>query len=155
MGGFPVSAVIAKIRYRVRKPEWSDAGGHANRHCVGQAPVQAPGEPVSAIRNPTERFSSRVENYVRYRPSYPPAAIELLKSRCGLRSGARVADLGSGTGILTQLLLEAGAEVLAVEPNEPMRAAAEARLGAEARFHSVAGTAEATALAASSVELLV
>lgn len=110
---------------------------------------------MSAIRNPTERFSSRVENYVRYRPSYPPAAIELLKSRCGLRPGARVADLGSGTGILTQLLLEAGAEVLAVEPNEPMRAAAEAQLGAEARFHSVAGTAEATTLAASSVELLV
>ena len=109
---------------------------------------------MSAIRNPTERFSSRVENYVRYRPSYPPAAIELLKSRCGLKPGALVADIGSGTGILTQLLLEAGAEVVAVEPNEPMRAAAEAQLGTQARFRSVSGSAEATTLAQSSVELL-
>jgi len=110
---------------------------------------------VSAIRNPTERFSSRVENYVRYRPSYPPAAIELLQSRCGLRPGVRVADIGSGTGILTQLLLEAGAEALAVEPNEAMRAAAEAQLREQARFHSVPGSAEATTLSASSVELVV
>ena len=99
---------------------------------------------MSAIRNPTERFSSRVENYVRYRPSYPPAAIELLQRRCGLHRDAVVADLGSGTGILTRLLLPCAAQVLAVEPNAPMRAAAEAALAGESRFVSVAGTAEAT-----------
>lgn len=103
----------------------------------------------------TERFSSRVDNYARYRPSYPPPAIELLRERCGLVPGAVVADLGSGTGILTEPLLGSGAEVFAVEPNGGMRAAAEAQLGHYPRFHSVEGTAESTTLAAASVDLLV
>lgn len=103
----------------------------------------------------TERFTTRVDNYARYRPGYPSAAIDLLEARCGLCPDAVVADLGSGTGILTELLLERGARVLAVEPNEGMRRAAEARLAGEARFRSVNGTAEATTLAAVSVDLLV
>jgi len=103
----------------------------------------------------TQRFSSRVENYVRYRPGYPPGALQLLRERCGLSPSANVADVGSGTGILTALLLESGARVFAVEPNEPMRASAEAALGGEARFHSVGGTAEATTLAADSIDLWV
>ena len=103
----------------------------------------------------TERFSSRVDNYVRYRPSYPAAAIELLQRRCGLNPRAVVADLGSGTGILTRLLLPCAAQVAAVEPNEPMRAAAEAALAGDARFVSVQGTAEATTLAAASIDLVV
>jgi SAM-dependent methyltransferase len=103
----------------------------------------------------TERFSSRVDDYARYRPTYPPPALELLAERCGLAPGAAVADVGSGTGILTELLLKCGAEVFAVEPNENMRAAAEAQLGHEPRFHSVAGSAEATTLAAASIDLLV
>jgi SAM-dependent methyltransferase len=107
------------------------------------------------MMRPTERFSTRADDYARYRPSYPPPALELLRKRCGLVPGAVVADLGSGTGILTELLLKCGAEVFAVEPNEPMRAAAEARLGHEPRFHSVAGSAEATTLASGSIDLLV
>ena len=107
------------------------------------------------VRRPTERFSSRVENYVRYRPSYPSAAIDLLRTRCGLSPGAVVADIGSGTGILSELLLASGAQVIGVEPNDGMRAAAEARLRAQARFRSVNGTAEATTLAPASIDLLV
>lgn len=106
-------------------------------------------------RDPTERFSSRVANYVRYRPGYPPAAIALLEAHCGLKPGARVADVGSGTGILTQLLLASGAEVFGVEPNDGMRAAAEMLLGGAAGFHSVRGTAEDTTLLPESVDLLV
>jgi len=104
---------------------------------------------------PSERFSSRVENYSRYRPDYPQAAIELLAARCGLSTAALVADIGSGTGILTRELLATGARVIGVEPNDGMRAAAEAQLGAEARFVSVAATAEATTLAPDSVDLWV
>jgi SAM-dependent methyltransferase len=107
------------------------------------------------LTDPTERFSSRVANYVRYRPSYPQAAMELLKQRCGLGPASVVADIGSGTGILTQLLLAHAAEVIAVEPNEGMRGAAEYALGANPRFRSVAGTAEATTLAAATIDLLV
>jgi len=107
------------------------------------------------VTRPTERFSSRVENYIRYRPSYPSAAIDLLKTRCGLSPGAVVADIGSGTGILSELLLASGAQVIGVEPNDGMRAAAEARLRAQTRFRSVSGTAEATTLAPASIDLLV
>jgi SAM-dependent methyltransferase len=107
------------------------------------------------MTRPTERFTTRVENYIRYRPGYPPEAIELLRSRCGLKPGAAVADIGSGTGILTELLLASGAQVAAVEPNAAMRAAAEAALGVNARFRSVAGSAEASTLAPGSIDLLV
>jgi len=51
--------------------------------------------------HPTERFSNRVENYRRYRPGYPRAVIDLIRETAGLAPGADVADLGSGTGILT------------------------------------------------------
>lgn len=107
------------------------------------------------MMRPQERFSSRVENYARYRPSYPRAAVELLEARCRLSPAAVVADIGSGTGILTELLLACGAQVIGVEPNDAMRAAAEARLAGERRFTSVKGAAEATTLAAESVDLLV
>ena len=107
------------------------------------------------MSGPTERFSSRVENYARYRPSYAGAAIELLAARCGLSATATVADLGSGTGILSAQLLARSAQVFAVEPSDAMRNAAEARLGTRAGFHSVRGTAEATGLADESVDLVV
>jgi SAM-dependent methyltransferase len=110
---------------------------------------------VAGAKDPTERFSSRVANYVRYRPSYPRAAIDLLEERCGLGPGAQVADLGSGTGILSELLLQSGATVSAVEPNDGMRAAAEHALGSEPRFRSIKATAEATTLAPASIDLLV
>ncbi len=104
--------------------------------------------------NPMERFSNRVENYRRFRPSYPDAVIDLIRETAGLREGSPAADLGSGTGILTRLLLDAGWEVFAVEPNAPMRAAAEEELGAEARFHSIDAPAEATGLPAGSVQAI-
>lgn len=103
----------------------------------------------------TERFSSRVDNYLKYRPTYPPEVFDLLRQRCALAAGVRVADLGSGTGILTSQLLAIGAEVFAVEPNRAMREAAERRLARNRNFHSVAGTAEATTLEPRSVDLAV
>jgi len=107
------------------------------------------------MTRPTERFSDRAEHYQRYRPGYPPAAVDVLARHCGLAYGAVVADVGSGTGILSEQLLERGARVIGIEPNDAMRAAAEARLGAEPRFRSVAATAEATTLADESVDLWV
>jgi SAM-dependent methyltransferase len=104
--------------------------------------------------NSTERFSSRVANYIRYRPSYPVAVLELLSVKCGLAATSTVADIGSGTGILTELLLETGAEVFAVEPNSGMREAAEQLLSDYGRFRSVSGTAEATTLPDACVDLI-
>jgi len=100
------------------------------------------------------RFSDRVQDYVRYRPSYPAAALGWLRERGGLGPGTPVADVGAGTGIFSRLLLEAGARVFAVEPNDAMRAAAEAQLGGNAAFLSSAGTAEATGLPAGGVALV-
>lgn len=103
----------------------------------------------------TTRFTNRVDDYVRYRPGYPPGVIETLREEAGLGPGRSVADVGSGTGIFSRLLLEAGAEVWAVEPNEAMRVAAETALGGEPRFRSVAAAAEATTLPDASMDLVV
>ena len=101
----------------------------------------------------TQRFSSLVEDYVRYRPGYPAEAVDLIVSRTRTH-GAQpaVADLGSGTGILAALLLDRGCAVRAVEPNAAMRAAAEAALGSRPGFLSVSATAEASGLPDSSVD---
>jgi SAM-dependent methyltransferase len=103
----------------------------------------------------TKRFSSRVENYIKYRPGYPPAVIKLLRRECGLARVSQIADIGSGTGILTEMLLKNGSAVLAVEPNPEMRQAAERLLGTHPNFHSVYGTAEATTLPPQSVDIIV
>lgn len=105
--------------------------------------------------DPTRRFSGRVADYVRYRPGYPEALLRALVEEAGLVPGSVVADVGSGTGISTELLLRAGGEVFAVEPNAEMRGAAEERLAGHPRFHSVAGTAEATTLPGGSVDPVV
>jgi len=105
-------------------------------------------------RNPTQRFSGRVENYVRYRPGYPPEVLQLLRQECGLTPDHVIADAGSGTGILTRILLEAGCSVFAIEPNAEMRHAGERLLAAYPRFSSVAGSAEATSLPDHSVDFI-
>lgn len=113
---------------------------------------------MSGRRPPADaatRFTDRVDDYVRYRPGYPPQVIETLREEAGLGPGRSVADVGAGTGIFSRLLLESGAEVWAVEPNAAMRAAAEAVLGGEPRFHSVAAAAEATTLPDRSMDLVV
>ena len=101
-----------------------------------------------------ERFSNRVEDYVRYRPGYPRAVLELLREECGLAPESVVADVGSGTGILTQMFLENGNVVHGVEPNAEMRQAGESLLQRYARFRSVAGSAEATTLPDASVDFV-
>jgi SAM-dependent methyltransferase len=92
------------------------------------------------------RFSNRVDDYVKYRPGYPPRVIEILESECGLTEASVIADVGSGTGILTELFLKNGNNVWAVEPNCEMREAAERILGGYPCFHSVDGAAESTTL---------
>lgn len=107
------------------------------------------------MTDPTRRFSDRVENYVRYRPGYPREVLELLRYECGLTPEAVVADVGSGTGILSRLFLQNGNRVLGVEPNEEMRRAGERLLGGYANFTSVPATAEATTLDDGSVDFVV
>jgi len=106
------------------------------------------------VKDPTQRFSSRVDNYVRYRPGYPLEVLCLLKNECGLTPDSVIADIASGTGLFTRLLLENGNRVFGVEPNADMRGAGEQFLAQYPHFTSVAGTAEATTLPDQSVELV-
>ncbi len=105
-------------------------------------------------QSPTARFSDRVENYVRYRPGYPPEVLDLLRAECGLQASHIVADIASGTGVFTRLLLENGNSVFAVEPNTEMREAGVHELESYARLVSVAGTAEETSLRSASVDFV-
>jgi SAM-dependent methyltransferase len=91
---------------------------------------------------------------MRYRPGYPAEALQALGTECGLSPSHMIADIASGTGIWSRLLLENGNAVFGVEPNADMREAGERLLGAFPRFTSVAGTAEATALADQSVDFV-
>src|SRR5450631_2546962 len=106
------------------------------------------------VEDSTRRFSSRVGNYVRYRPAYPSAVLDLLKKDCGLTAASVIADVASGTGIFTRMLLENGNRVFGVEPNDEMRKAGEEFLRAYSHFTSIKGTAEATTLADHSVDIV-
>jgi SAM-dependent methyltransferase len=111
-------------------------------------------------KSPTARFSDRVEHYVRYRPGYPPEVLDLLRAECGLRPSHIVADIASGTGLFTCLLLENGNSVFAVEPNAEMRAMGIQQLESleslqsDDRLVSVSGTAEDTTLRSASVDFV-
>ncbi|MCU1310659.1 MAG: Methyltransferase [Candidatus Angelobacter sp.] len=107
-----------------------------------------------AMSHPTTRFSNRVDNYIRYRPSYPPELLQLLESECGLTPNSVIADIGSGTGILSRILLDHGNTVFGVEPNPEMRAAGERLLASYKKFHSIVATAEATGLPSHSIDII-
>jgi SAM-dependent methyltransferase len=109
---------------------------------------------VMPAPNATTRFSDRVEDYVRYRPGYPAEALQALKEECEFDPRHVVADIASGTGIWTRMLLDHGNEVFGVEPNAEMRAAGERLLAGFPKFTSVAGTAEATTLPDRSVDFV-
>jgi ubiquinone/menaquinone biosynthesis C-methylase UbiE len=102
--------------------------------------------------NPTTRFSSRVDNYVLYRPGYPAEVIDLLRKECGLMKDSVIADIGSGTGKLSELFLKEGCEVFGIEPNKEMREAGE-RMDFS-NFTSINGTAETTTLPAQSMDFI-
>ena len=102
----------------------------------------------------SERFSSRVDNYVRYRPGYPPEILDLLGSECRLSKHSVIADIGSGTGRLSEIFLRNGNLVFGVEPNPGMRKAAEGILRGYGLFDSIVGSAESTTLSTNSVDFI-
>ena len=107
------------------------------------------------VKKSTERFSDRVDNYVRYRPAYPASVVDTLIDKCCLDENSVVADVGAGTGIFTRHLLDRHLQVVAIEPNQAMRQAAEKMLSGFAGFTSTNGSAEETNLADRSVDLIV
>src|SRR5277367_5195637 len=101
-----------------------------------------------------ERFNGRVAEYERYRLRYPIAVIEILTARCSLRREDLVADVGAGTGMLSELFLENGNAVVAIEPNDEMRAVCEQLASAWPGLTVKKATAEATGLEGASVNFV-
>ena len=101
-----------------------------------------------------KRFSDKVDNYVKFRPTYPAKTIELIIQKSNIDQSSAIADIGAGTGKFTKLLLEQDLQVSAVEPNGNMRGAAEAELSAYSNFTSINGSAEQTGLPDNSIDLI-
>jgi ubiquinone/menaquinone biosynthesis C-methylase UbiE len=107
------------------------------------------------MRNSKERFSDRVDDYKKYRPGYPKEALEFVINTCKVNKNWKIADIGSGTGISTQALIEeCGCEVFAVEPNEKMRNEAEKSLSNNNLFWSINGSSDDTHLKDKSINLI-
>lgn len=134
-------------------PNRSSEPRDAHIYAMIRSDLEQSSEPQEKAQDfqPKARFTKKVEDYVRYRPSYPAEMLSFLKDQ-ELKEGARIADVGAGTGILTRLLLEQGFHVDAVEPNEAMRVAMDDSIPSEERYRSFPGSAEATGLEAVSVD---
>lgn len=105
-------------------------------------------------KDPTKRFSDRVENYVKYRPSYPEKIVEELLAKGVITPNSVIADIGSGTGKFSELLVKKGVQVYGIEPNDEMRKAGEEFLSNYSIFQSISGTAEATNLPDNSIDVI-
>jgi len=105
--------------------------------------------------NPTTRFSDRVENYLKYRPAYPVEIYAYLQAEASLGNNDEIADLGSGTGLLSELFLSKGHKVFGIEPNINMRAAGEHILAGEKKFVSLDGRAEKVPLPDQSFDFVI
>ncbi|MFX0179876.1 MAG: class I SAM-dependent methyltransferase [Candidatus Hodarchaeota archaeon] len=104
--------------------------------------------------DPKKRFSSRVENYIKYRPNYPPEIVKYLKEIDILKDNSIIADIGSGTGILSEVFLQNGNIVYGIEPNADMRKAAEKLLETYYNFISIDGSAEDTKLKVKNIDII-
>lgn len=102
-----------------------------------------------------KRFSNRVDEYAKYRPSYPVSIIPFLTEKHGLTSESVIADIGSGTGISSKMFLDLGCQVFGVEPNEEMRSRSKSELHAHQKFTAVDGSSNATSLPSASVDFVV
>ncbi len=105
--------------------------------------------------NTLHRFSNRVDNYIKYRPHYPDQIIKFLTDQGFLSNQSVVADIGSGTGILSELFLKNANKVFAVEPNKEMREGAEKVFANNKNFISVDATAETTTLPDKNIDIII
>ena len=100
------------------------------------------------------RFSNRSENYAKFRPGYPEDLFPFIEKTIQLHPAANIVDIGSGTGLFAEPLLNRGYSVVCIEPNKDMRRAGEQRLKKYSLFQSIRTTAEDTGLPAQSADLI-
>jgi SAM-dependent methyltransferase len=111
--------------------------------------------PERAVYRPTERFTSKAEAYARFRPGYPKGLVDELALRGVLERDYVIADIGSGTGLLSDNFIESGHVVYGIEPNAPMSAMAEKRFKDRKNFINIDARAEATTLSDRSIDLII
>lgn len=100
-----------------------------------------------------ERFTGKAEVYNKFRSSYPRELIDYLYTKVGFKSSSVIADIGSGTGILSRLLLERNSKVFAIEPNDDMRKIAEKSLDFK-NYYSIKASAENTGIKEKSIDFI-
>ncbi|MDR3681199.1 MAG: class I SAM-dependent methyltransferase [Flavipsychrobacter sp.] len=110
---------------------------------------------LSITMDSKDRFSNRVNDYVKYRPGYPAEIIGFLQNDYGLYSDRKIADIGAGTGMSSKLFLVARYDVVAVEPNKEMREKAVELLNAFSGFTILDGSAEHTGLGDASIDAII
>lgn len=106
------------------------------------------------MKQGAERFSSKTDDYAKGRPDFPKEIIDFLYENKVIDEKSIIADIGSGTGRFTKLLLERGHHVYGVEPNDEMRSKAEELLSKFNKFTSISGNAENTTLPNNSLDLI-
>jgi ubiquinone/menaquinone biosynthesis C-methylase UbiE len=109
---------------------------------------------LNSEAGPLKRFSNRVDNYVKYRPGYPEEIMDFFTNKLNLKKNDKIADIGSGTGIFSEMLLKNDYTVYAVEPNKEMREASEKLLNHYDKFISINAAAESTGLEPQSIDLI-
>ena len=105
--------------------------------------------------NTLNRFSNRVDHYIKYRPDYPYEIITFLRQEGILKTESIIADIGSGTGISSEFFLKEGNVVYGVEPNKEMRSAGQKLLADYKNFFSINGTAEITMLPTDDIDIII
>lgn len=105
--------------------------------------------------NGVNRFSNRVENYIKYRPSYPSEIIDFLRYEINLTKDKIIADIGSGTGLSSINFLKNSNKVIGIEPNDEMRKSAEIILKDYKNFVSINAKSDNTGLENNSIDLII
>ena len=105
--------------------------------------------------NSKEKFSNKVSDYMKYRPTYPKEFINYLINELGFSKNTVIADVGAGTGMLTYLLADKVKQIYAIEPNYNMRSACKDYCEEFNNFTAIDGSAEETGLLNHSVDFIV
>ena len=106
------------------------------------------------MKNSSEKFTGKADAYSLARPAYPKKFLDDLYEEFGCSTNSVIADIGSGTGKLTRMLLEKGNKVFAIEPNADMREKAESQLNIYKNFYSINACAENTTLSDKSIDFI-
>ena len=101
-----------------------------------------------------DRFTSKADLYDKFRPKYSGEFIDYIYKYLGISDNTVVADIGAGTGILSEEFLKRGSSVICVEPNKKMLEQAKCKLQQFKKVSFINATAENTSIINTSVNIV-